>query len=475
MADHLLWHEGYLSHAKDHIVSNGRLALAAQETGLDKYILTSPFTGKKWQPLYNTDLLSAQPPPQRELSTKTLADVVEALIGAAFLDGGFPKALSCLRIFLPEIDWLPLTQRSETLLSVVPASNPSSSHPQNLRNLESILSHTFAHPLLLVEAITHPSHLSIPPTPSYQRLEYLGDALLDYLVTRAIWSHTTSSALTVPRMHLLRTAAVNASFLAFCALAHTLTLPIATLTQCLTPCRKRDRDQIHPVSLSNSTTALSLPLFLRHAPIPALASALRATRTRFDLLHPTIRTALDDNQDYPWRALAAFAPEKLVSDMVESVLGAVYIDTNGDLAVCELVVREFGILGWVEQALNGGGNLLHPKQEVGLMAGQERVKYAVWIEEEKVKKGSDRGSEVADDAGPCGKPDEEGEDKRGEEDLVLGKGRYRCRISVGEREVCIAQGWNRVEVETAAAEEAVRILGEEKKGRGEGEIDGTEA
>jgi len=33
-------------------ISNGRLAMAAQETALDKYILTKSFIGKKWkQPL----------------------------------------------------------------------------------------------------------------------------------------------------------------------------------------------------------------------------------------------------------------------------------------------------------------------------------------------------------------------------------------------------------------------------------------
>ena len=39
------------------------------------------------------------------MSTKTLADVVEALIGAAYLSGGLPKAATCLKIFLPEVPW----------------------------------------------------------------------------------------------------------------------------------------------------------------------------------------------------------------------------------------------------------------------------------------------------------------------------------------------------------------------------------
>jgi hypothetical protein len=58
-------------------------------------------------------------------------------------------------------------------------------------------------------------------------------------------------------------------------------------------------------------------------------------------------------------------------------------------------------------------------------------------------------------------------DKRQEEDMVLGQGKCRCKIFVGEREICEVQGWNRKEVEIAAAEEAVRILSEERKVKAE--------
>ena len=48
--------------------------------------------------------------------------------------------------------------------------------------------------------------------------------------------------------------------------------------------------------------------------------------------------------------------------------------------------------------------------------------------------------------------------KAGEEKLDLGNGRYRCKLFVGEREIFSVQGWNRIDVETAAAYEAIRIL-----------------
>ena len=46
----------------------------------------------------------------------------------------------------------------------------------------------------------------------------------------------------------------------------------------------------------------------------------------------------------------------------------------------------------------------------------------------------------------------------GEEKLVFEEGRYWCKLFVGEKEICSVQGWNRVEVETAAAKVVVRIL-----------------
>ncbi|KAL8698066.1 MAG: hypothetical protein Q9201_006777 [Fulgogasparrea decipioides] len=288
MADHQTWHEGYLSRAKDHVVSNGRLAMAAQETALDKYILTK-------------HLLKIQ---HRKVSTKTLADVVEALVGAAFLDGGFTKALSCLRIFLPEVSWLTLAERNSMLLRAACDSPQLPTTPSNFAILETLIGHTFVCKRLLLEAVTHPSHLSIPNTPSYQRLEYLGDAILDYLVTTTIFSYKDRSqkALQPRRMHTLRATAVNASFLAFRSLSRTVSIPISEIAS---------PDPNAAPLLVPSERPISLPQFLRHAPIPALVSALNATRDRFAALEPAIDAAFGHSLVYPWQAFAAFAPEKV--------------------------------------------------------------------------------------------------------------------------------------------------------------------
>ncbi|KAK3175196.1 hypothetical protein OEA41_002442 [Lepraria neglecta] len=265
------------------------------------------------------------------------------------------------------------------------------------------------------------------------RLKYLGDVLPDYLVTTTIFSHEDSSQITLRphRMRTLRATAVNASFLAFCSLSRTVPTPVAEIA----PLYPDEAPSLIPCARSTS-----IPKVLRYAPIPALTSALGATRTRLAALEPIINATLGRRLVYPWRAFAAFAPEKVFSDMIEAVLGAVYIDTGGDLTACDALLRGFGIIDWVETALKKEVQIQHPKEEVGVLARNEQVRYRVWIEHDDCI------------AGSSGVLVNEGEEK-----LDLGNGRYRCKLLVGEREICSVRGWNKIDVETAAADD-IRIL-----------------
>ncbi|KMU82182.1 ribonuclease III, partial [Coccidioides immitis H538.4] len=169
-ADHPLWPEGRLTMRKGNIVSNGYLANAALQTGLDKFILTKPFTGAKWRPSYNTDHINTgdMTEPTREMSTKVLADVVEALIGAANIDGGENKILNCLKIFIPDIKWSPLNE----CVNILHHQEDSFSDENNnmLSEIEGLVGYTFKKKPLLLAAVTHPS--SKGSGHSYQRLEF---------------------------------------------------------------------------------------------------------------------------------------------------------------------------------------------------------------------------------------------------------------------------------------------------------------
>lgn len=432
MATHLNWHEGVLSHQKDHIVSNASLARSALAVGLDEYILTKPFTGSKWRPDYISDLLTPDTPKTRQLSTKTLADVIESLIGAAYLDGGLSKALACLQIFLPNTPWQPIRSLNDTLFTTYtkPISLPAHFAP-----LEPLLGHTFTSPILFIEALTHPSHHGT--SSSYQRLEFLGDSILDRIVTTTAFAH--EPPIPTHTLHLIRTALVNANFLAFLCMNLSTA---ATKTEIVA-----SSDAGGEFSAIETTTEVPLWSFMRHSS-PAVRTAQRDCLARFTALRTPISEALRSGLKYPWSLLAALDAPKFFSDLIESLLGAIYIDSQGSMDACAAFLEPLGLRKYLDRVLQRDHDvvvqLLHPKEELGQCADVEKVRYEVFREEKK------RGSDAA-----------RAQEEEGEEDEE--RGRLVCRIWVGEREIVVVKGGRSVfEIETRAAEIAVRMLKEEK-------------
>ena len=64
---------------------------------------------------------------------------------------------------------------------------PAPDRDNILRDLEKRLGHRFADRALLEESLTHPSHAQVEPGPSNQRLEFLGDAVLQLVVSTALF------------------------------------------------------------------------------------------------------------------------------------------------------------------------------------------------------------------------------------------------------------------------------------------------
>nr|AXY97465.1 Dicer-like 2 [Populus tomentosa] len=180
-------HEGLLSFKKDKIISNAALCRRGCNHKLQGFIRNESFDPKLWiipGGKLGSDFLSEEPLSKgrkiyirgrRKVKSKTIADVVEALIGAYLSTGGEVTAL----LFM---DWIGI--------KVDFMNTPYERHIQlqaekfvNVRYLESLLNYSFNDPSLLVEALTHGSYM-LPEIPRcYQRLEFLGDAVLDYLIT----------------------------------------------------------------------------------------------------------------------------------------------------------------------------------------------------------------------------------------------------------------------------------------------------
>ncbi|SPO31957.1 related to cell cycle control protein dicer [Ustilago trichophora] len=125
------------------------------------------------------------------IKEKTLADITEALIGAALLTSGTQCALSiCRRFHLIPHTILTLSDFNTLLLDLksqsVVESWQSRVSLSALHHLQHLFSHEYRYPHLGLEAFTHPSLLA-SVLPSYQRLEFLGDAWLDFHIVMRIY------------------------------------------------------------------------------------------------------------------------------------------------------------------------------------------------------------------------------------------------------------------------------------------------
>jgi dsRNA-specific ribonuclease len=412
LAEHPLWHEGYLTAKRDQVISNSRLARAALQVRLDKFIITETFTGRKWRPLYVQDLLDkANGASKRDMSTKVLADVVEALIGAAKLDGGMPKALACLRVFLPEIDWQSLEHRRATVFDQAPADIVL---PPLIEPLEELIGYSFNKKVLLVEAITHASCNS--GTASLERLEFLGDAVLDSLIVNAVCNQEVE--LSHIEMHHLRTAFVNADFLAFMCMEWTIEQETGNVIE---------DERTHNFQTLSTNVSLALWKFMRRSSQVLTALQLE-TSNRHLALRDDINAALASGSHYPWALLCRLQAPKFYSDIVESLLGAVYID-SGSLDACEGVIERMGILPYLRRVIRDSVHNMHPKEELGILADMQTVKYVIGLEKKVVEN--------------------------------LEKRAYTCDVFVGNKNiVSVNDGSGREEVKTKAAEVAVKILKE---------------
>ncbi|KAK3304599.1 uncharacterized protein B0T15DRAFT_537045 [Chaetomium strumarium] len=456
-AKYLKFPEGYLSPLKDKIVANSRLFRAAVDFGLDRYICHKAFTLHKWRPTYVEDLLEHPPSSAtdtRKLSTKILADVVEALIAASYLSGGIPRALACMSLFLPDFEWKSIEHGREVLYNKAPADEPL---PVTMQPLESLIGYTFTKKSLLAEAMTHPSCTGPGIRASLDRLEFLGDAILDYIVVTRLFSYHAAAKLENSTLHLLRTALVNADILAFLVMEWSIPLERVDVEDDPMELDSNSKSISDTLTLKKSQTSLPLWSFMRHAS-PDMGAIQRATSLRHAAMRQQIADALwggkrgrDDDKRYPWSLLCRLQAQKFYSDVLEALLGAVWVD-SGSIQACEAIVERLGIFPLMDRLLRDEVWLLHPKEELGQLAGRERVVYEV----EAVVQRDDGGDDDGADGLLAGGDHYYGGD--GTAERVL----FACSVFVGGECVGTAQkgAYSREEARISAAEVACRVLKE---------------
>ena len=151
---------------------------------------------------------------QHKFKRKCLADVIESLIGCFVCYSSLELAFQFTHKFL-DISVLPSNSEGSFKIQSPRCTDERTSLLMDeevkllvgLDKIEKGLKYTFNEKLWLVQALTHATYFRNSITSNYQRLEFLGDAILDFLITRHI--HNTYKNMDPGKLTDLRSALVN--------------------------------------------------------------------------------------------------------------------------------------------------------------------------------------------------------------------------------------------------------------------------
>ncbi|AQK44732.1 dicer-like 103 [Zea mays] len=200
--------EGQLTRRRSDIVSNSNLYELSIRRNLQVYIRDQHFEptqffalGRPCKVVCNPDREATLHPknidPDRRencnlrctkshhwLHRKTIADVVESLLGVFIVECGFKAAFAFLHWIGIKVDF-----ENSAFYRVLDASstNLSLMNYMNISELEELIGYTFKRKGLLLQAFVHPS-FNKHSGGCYQRMEFLGDAVLEYLMTSYLYS-----------------------------------------------------------------------------------------------------------------------------------------------------------------------------------------------------------------------------------------------------------------------------------------------
>ncbi|KAF9178961.1 Dicer-like protein 1 [Haplosporangium sp. Z 767] len=315
-----LLHEGQLSNGRTSRVSNESLLIHAKQLLLHRFLIRLPpvnthfFTPKLPEPgLLNAEQEQNQNQEQEqnsqqamqktvkntsqwEISNKTMSDLIESTLGAAYLSGGFDLGFKASEALLGPLDGIHCW---DDFAEAYNARDTKNQHfgfiPANgfgdISKVEDAIGYKFIHKQLLAQALTHASYPK-PQTPCYQRLEFLGDAVLDMLVAEYWVERYPISG--PGQIHLIKSASVNNQILGVLSIQ------------------------------------LGLHQHILHANPTLGADIYRAVQTLEDAIEDAMASKDGELVGEYWDS---FNFTKVLGDILESVLGAVYVDSGWDFAV----------------------------------------------------------------------------------------------------------------------------------------------
>jgi endoribonuclease Dicer len=258
-----------------------------------------------------------------KLSDKGVADMVEAILGAAYRAGGSQLCDKALTKFgMGSLVALELTRDVASVDEI--SGTTFQEFESNIEQVEAMLKYDlpsslfsvfnvnlhvvgrrykFLAPQLCLQALIHPSFESLP---SSSRLQFVGDAALDILVTERHILHNFPS-LSPGEITDLRSAIVNHANLTMVAFRMGL-------------------DQV----IIHKSNTLQRSIQLYEFVLLLLLNMILCSRANFN----RYKAKVDTNRfckDYEYVDIWSTDDPRPVGDALEALIGAVLIDSNGDL------------------------------------------------------------------------------------------------------------------------------------------------
>lgn len=231
------------------------------------------------------------------LRDKIVADCMEALIGCCVESVGMAESIKLLK----HLKILPPEKNLENLMSekISPRILREATQVEINRILidpkkfEKIIGYQFKDRTYLLEALSHPSFPRNDITQSYQQLEYLGDAVLDWLITSYVFEN--GPHLDPGRLTDVRSALVNNVTLGSIVVKHGL----------------------HKYLLAQNHTLQS-----------KIINFAKYQEQKKHEISDAIELLISDQNEAIAQKIEI---PKVLGDMLESLIGAVYLDSGNSL------------------------------------------------------------------------------------------------------------------------------------------------
>ena len=184
------------------------------------------------------------------------------------------------------------------------------------------------------------------------------------LIVRFLTSCYKDYPLSQGRMTLIKAALVNADILGFLCLDFGIEEETVSIVQ-------------HPSGTFEEKMGakkMNLWKYMRHSN-RAIAEAQTACHARYVSLHSDITTLLRKGQTYPWVQLTQLNVDKFFSDIIESLIGAIFIDSAGSLPACEKFLERIGLMPYLRRVVSEPVNLKHPRAILEQLTGSESIGY----------------------------------------------------------------------------------------------------